>query len=314
MRASIAACSSSSTAASAFSISVSTSPMPRIRDAIRSGWKYSSWSSFSPTETSLTGLPVTARTESAAPPRASPSSFVSTTPSKAIRSKNASADVDGLLAGHRVEDEQDVRRLRRVPDARELLHQLLVDVQAAGGVDDDDVVARLAGRVEPVLDDLDRILRVAAVDGDLDLAAELLELVDRGRPLQVGRDQRRLLPVLAQQQRELGGRRRLAGALEAGEQDHGRRLAEREPRVAGAHQRRQLLVDDLDDLLPGVEALEHVLAGRALAHLRDEVLHDLEVDVGLEQREPDLAHRLRDRLLVEASLAAEVAEGVLELV
>ena len=76
----------------------------------------------------------------------------------------------------------------------------------------------------------------------------------------------------------------------------------------------QLLVDDLHDLLAGVEALQDVLAGRALADLRDEVLDDLEVDVGLEQREPDLAHRLRDRLLVEAALAAEVAEGVLELV
>jgi hypothetical protein len=55
-------------------------------------------------------------------------------------------------------------------------------------------------------------------------------------------------------------------------------------------------------------------SGRALAHLGDELLHDLEVDVRLEQREPDLAHGLRDRLLVEAALAAEVAKGVLELV
>src|SRR4051812_17481917 len=91
MRRSISAASSSSTAASAFSIRLSTSPMPRIREAMRSGWKYSSWSSFSPTETSLIGLPVTALTESAAPPRASPSSFVSTTPSKATRSAKASA-------------------------------------------------------------------------------------------------------------------------------------------------------------------------------------------------------------------------------
>ena len=65
---------------------------------------------------------------------------------------------------------------------------------------------------------------------------------------------------------------------------------------------------------PGVEALQHLLAARALPDLGDEVLDDLEVDVGLEQREPDLAHRLRDRLLVEAALAAKVAEGVLELV
>src|SRR5438477_396784 len=65
--------------------------MPRMREAIRSGWKYSSWSSRSPTEASLIGLPVTALTESAAPPRASPSSFVRTMPSKATRSANASA-------------------------------------------------------------------------------------------------------------------------------------------------------------------------------------------------------------------------------
>src|SRR5512133_1106720 len=91
MRRSLSARSSSSTAASAFSIRLSTSPMPRIRWAIRSGWKYSSWSSRSPTETSLIGLPVTALTDRAAPPRASPSSFVRTTPSKATRSAKASA-------------------------------------------------------------------------------------------------------------------------------------------------------------------------------------------------------------------------------
>ena len=39
----------------------------------------------------MIGLPVTARTESAAPPRASPSSFVRITPSKSTASRNCSA-------------------------------------------------------------------------------------------------------------------------------------------------------------------------------------------------------------------------------
>ena len=47
-------------------------------------------------------------------------------------------------------------------------------------------------------------------------------------------------------------------------------------------------------------------------HAGDEVLDDLEVDVGLEQREADLAHRLVDGVLVEPPGAAEVAEGALE--
>ena len=76
----------------------------------------------------------------------------------------------------------------------------------------------------------------------------------------------------------------------------------REARLALAHQLRQLVVDDLHDLLAGRQALEDLLAERLLAHARDEVADDGEVDVGLEQREPDLAHRARDRLFVELAL------------
>ena len=90
---------------------------------MRSGWNHSSWSSFSPTEASLIGRPVTARTESAAPPRASPSSFVRTIAVERDPLLERLGDVHGLLAGHRVEDEQDVRRPRRRGDARELVHQ-----------------------------------------------------------------------------------------------------------------------------------------------------------------------------------------------
>ena len=47
-----------STLLSISSISDSTSPMPRIRDAMRSGWNGSSASVFSPTPRNLIGLPV----------------------------------------------------------------------------------------------------------------------------------------------------------------------------------------------------------------------------------------------------------------
>ena len=65
---------------------------------------------------------------------------------------------------------------------------------------------------------------------------------------------------------------------------------------------------------PGVRLFSDVLAMRPLAHALDEFLDDPEVDVGLEQREPDLAHRARDRLLVERAALADVAERRLELV
>ena len=74
----------------------------------------------------------------------------------------------------------------------------------------------------------------------------------------------------------------------------------------------ELVVDDLHDLLAGRHALADVLPERALAHVRDERLDDIEVDVGLEQREPHLAHCARKRFLVDDPAPADVAERALE--
>ena len=70
----------------------------------------------------------------------------------------------------------------------------------------------------------------------------------------------------------------------------------------------QLVVDDLDDLLAGRQALEDLVADGLLADARDEVLDDLEVDVRLEQREADLAHGGIDVGLADPAAAGQVAE------
>jgi hypothetical protein len=148
---------------------------------------------------------------------------------------------------------------------------------------------------------------VRAEDGNVDLPAELLELVDRGGTLEVGRDQPRLTAVGLEPARELGGGRRLTRPLKAGEQDD--RLAlQLELGGLRAEELGQLLMDDLHDLLARVQPFGDLLVERPLTHPRDEVVDDLEVDVGLDQREPDLAHRAGDRLLVEAPALAQAAE------
>ena len=50
-------------------------------------------------------------------------------------------DVDRVLPGHRVGDEQRLVRVRRLAHRRDLEHQLLVDVEPAGGVEHHDIVA-----------------------------------------------------------------------------------------------------------------------------------------------------------------------------
>ena len=80
--------------------------------------------------------------------------------------------------------------------------------------------------------------------------------------------------------------------------------------IAGRQQRGQLVVDDLHDLLAGGQALEDVGADRPLADPGDEVRDDLEVDVGLEQGEADLAHGGVDVGLAHPAAAGQVAEGL----
>ena len=82
-----------------------------------------------------------------------------------------------------------------------------------------------------------------------------------------------------------------------------------DPLALAAHQGRQFLVDDLDDLLSGEQTLHDLGADGAVGDLLDEIAHDLEVDVGLEQRELDLPHPGLDVVLGQFALTSEFLES-----
>ena len=65
---------------------------------------------------------------------------------------------------------------------------------------------------------------------------------------------------------------------------------------------------------PAEQALEDLRADGPLADPGDEVLDDLEVDVGLEEREPDLAHGGVDVGLADAAAAGQGAERLAQAV
>ena len=140
-----------SKACSACSIRVSMSPMSRMRPAIRSGWKTSKSSSFSPEEANITGLPVTWRTDSGG---AAAGVAVELGQHHAVEADAVHEGLRGdhrVLADHGVDHEQDLVGADRVPDVGGLLHQLGVDAQPAGGVDDDHVVQLGLGELDRVL-------------------------------------------------------------------------------------------------------------------------------------------------------------------
>ena len=137
-------------------------------------------------------------------------------------------DTHRVLAGHRVHHQQDFLRLRALADGGDLAHQVFVDVQAASGIEDEHGQRLLARPFEAALGDIYRLIaRWLGIDGDIELLANLLQLLHGGGPLHVGGDHARLLAVLAEPVGQLGRLGGLAGALQADEhEDGGRRSSE----------------------------------------------------------------------------------------
>jgi hypothetical protein len=199
-----------------------------------------------------------------------------------------------VLADHRVHHEQDLVRIGGVPDRRGLAHQLLVDAQPAGGVDDDDVVLAAAGFLDRVARHLNRVAhpvaRLGGVDGHPGPLAHHLKLLDRVGALQVRGDQHRRVALLLKPEAQLARQRGLTGTLQARQHDHGRRdLREAQPAGLAAEDPDELLVDDLDDLLGRVERRGDLFRRRTLLDAGDELPHHGEGHVRLEQGNADLA-------------------------
>jgi hypothetical protein len=223
--------------------------------------------------------------------------------------------LDRVLSRHPIDHQEDLVRLHPLLHPRQLVHQRLIDMEPARGVEQQVVGPDPLGRLEPALRDPDRVgLPFLHVQPEIRLLGKSGKLVHGGGPVDVARGQHRDLLPLAEVEAELGHEGRLARALEADHHDAGRDLPGfdhalgRVPEDLDQH-----VMDDLDDLLSGGEAAEDLLPERLLLHLADEFLRHGEVDVRFQEGAPDLPERIAHVLLGQASLAAQLLEDGLEL-
>src|SRR3954449_7339383 len=274
------------------------------------------------------------RTDSAAPPRASPSSLVSTTPLKPTPSWNACAVVTAswpIIASTTNSTSSGCTASRMSAaccmssasmPSRPAVSTTTTScmVRRGGGVGG---AARRtrgpAGVVDGVGRDThrvaDAVARLGREDVDPGLARDDRELVDRVGPLQVGGHEQRRVALRLEPAAELAGERRLTGALQTGEHDHRRRrLGVAQPAGLAAEDLDELLVDDLDDLLRRVQRLGDIRPAGALLDRVDEHPYDGQGDVGLEQRDADLARRRVDVGVGQPTLAPEAGEDLVQAV
>lgn len=129
------------------------------------------------------------------------------------------------------------------------------------------------------------------------------------RTVDVSRNQIRAHFLLAQQVGDFSGRGGFARALKAHKHDHrGFAALKIEPCGLAPEQGNQFVIDDFNNLLGRVHALERLLTQTLHAHAFHKVLDDFEIDVSFQKRQPHLAQARLHVFLGEPAVPAERAE------
>ena len=222
--------------------------------------------------------------------------------------------VHDVLAGHGVDHHEDLVGLDGLLDGDRLLHHLLVDLKAASGIHNHDVVQVIDSLVDGLGGNLDRVLAVTAIDRHANLGTKGGKLVGSCGTVRVAGGKQRRVALALQEIGELGRGRGLARALQAHEHDHVGRavLRQHELGLVGAEKLGELVEHDAHHVLRRRERVQDLGREALLLAGGDKVLDHAEVDVGLEQGHADLAHGHVDVGLGELALAAELVKGVLE--
>ncbi len=224
---------------------------------------------------------------------------------------------DGVLAGHGVGDEENFGGVELFLEFGELLHELFINVLAAGGVHQDDVAAGLLGFAAGGFGEIEWLgfFGGAFVDWGVELLGEDAELVAGGGAIDVYGNELRFAAFFGEEAGELGGGSGFTGALQADDEDDGGWfVGETEAGLVRAEHFGELVAHDFDDLLGGRESGEDFLTHGFDFDFFDELLYDFEVDVGFEKGHTDFAKSFFHVGGGEFAFAAHVFEDALELV
>ena len=179
------------TTSCAFSMSDRTSPIPRMRDAIRSGWNGSRASSFSPVPRNLIGLPGHRPDREHRPAAGIAFDLGQDHAGEPDFAVELLGHVHRILPGHRIGDQEDLVWDRAGPDRRQFAHQFVVDVQAPARIQHDHVEPLHPGTLDAGRADRRRHRRAASrpMHRDIQRRPEADQLFDRRRTPRVGRHQ-----------------------------------------------------------------------------------------------------------------------------
>ena len=198
-------------------------------------------------------------------------------------------------------------------DIGHLGHHLLIYVQPAGSVDDDDIVVVLACVLYGIFCDLYGIFAFLGVNIDICLLTQNNQLLNSGGSLQVVSYQEGIFAFGDNVFSEFSGGGGFSATLEAGQHDYGGSGRDKiDTGVDRAHQFCKLIADDFNEDLAGMQALYHLGTDGGLGYIFAELLYDAVADVGFEKRLSHIPHSVGDVCLSDSSPACQRPEDCIE--
>ena len=181
-------------------------------------------------------------------------------------------------------------------------------MQAARRIEHQDIIALKLGGLQRTPSDIDRLLPRDNRQGrDANLGAKHGKLLLRGRTIHVERRHHHLSAVFFRQAfGDLGSGCCLARTLQPDHHDdRGRGNVQIKLCRFAAQHFNQRIIDDLDDLLPRRDRLEHLRSNRLGRHTVHERADDWQSNVGLKQGNPYFAHGGAHVCLVQGTASAQ---------
>ena len=196
--------------------------------------------------------------------------------------------VHGILSRHGIHHEENLVRMRGIPDVLYLLHQFLVNGQTARRIDDDHVVRLGTSLLDGILGHPDGVccphLHVA---GHPYLVSQHLQLFHSGGAERIaGSHQWVLVLLLLQHLGQFTREGRLTRTVQTRHEDDGgvtHTSGQVEFCGLATHEGSQFVVYDLHHQLAGLHGGEHVLSQCLLLHRVGKILGHAVVDIGIQQ-------------------------------
>ena len=220
--------------------------------------------------------------------------------------------IDRFLTDHSVDHQKNFRRFDSVLDLLQFFHQDFVDLQTAGRVDKDHIVAVFSGVRDAGFRNFDgRNTASHRKDGNADAFADDFQLINSGRTVNVARHEQGIFPFFLIISGEFSAMSGFAGALQTDHHDDRGRLR-RDFQFCGlaAHNADQFFVYDLYNLLRRHETFGDRLTDSTFGNRFYKFPDDLEVNVGFKKCQFDFPHTAFDVGLGKFPFIAEKPESI----